>query len=205
MIFGGSGAGGATPTVAAEVVVDGLTAGSGWLFVLKKRAAPAAIATPPMASASLGERVARTLSGSAEPASVLPLPLGLAPFSPLSESRGQAVRQHATRLQTEHAMGLEREMKLSQQIGVTPVKGPLAQSLESTGAEILARLARLDGAAFDQAFLQQSIADHTRALTLIDETLVRVATNEHIKQELRTLRTHVMHHRDEAQRLAGAR
>jgi len=64
-----------------------------------------------------------------------------------------------------------------------------------------AMLRQQTGAAFDTAYMDVQVVMHMRVLGLLDSTLIPSAQNAEVRTELQTMRTAVMQHLVEAQRI----
>jgi len=76
-----------------------------------------------------------------------------------------------------------------------------AQELRTQGASDLQALSAKDSSEFEQGYIGAMVQGHTDALALLDEHLIKDATNPKLKQQLSDTRKHVAHHLEEAKRL----
>ncbi|KTD11303.1 DUF4142 domain-containing protein [Legionella jamestowniensis] len=110
-----------------------------------------------------------------------------------------AVKNYASWMNKAHSQNLQETQNLSRRIGVAPVNGNVAMMLKQKGRQELAMLNRLNGVAFERAYISAMIKDHKAALQLIDHKLLNEATNPLLRRQLEITRTHVAHHLQQAQ------
>ena len=78
----------------------------------------------------------------------------------LDKSKNEEVRQFAETMKRDHAAVNEKALALVKKLGVTPEDNPTSQSLEKAAEANHADLAKLDGAAFDKAYVRSEVAYH---------------------------------------------
>jgi putative membrane protein len=111
------------------------------------------------------------------------------------------VRTFATMMVTDHTMANQRAMALFSRLGITPMPNPVSQQLTAEAMMATAMLRQQTGAAFDTAYMDVQVVMHMRVLGLLDSTLIPSAQNAEVRTELQTMRTAVMQHLVEAQRI----
>jgi putative membrane protein len=84
---------------------------------------------------------------------------------------------------------------------VTPQDNPMSQSLKTGGAQNVAHLKTLHGAAFDKAYIAHEVTYHERVLTALDTTLIPNAQNAALKTLLVQMRQAVVRHLAHAKRV----
>jgi putative membrane protein len=80
-----------------------------------------------------------------------------------------------------------------------------AEELRSKGASDLQTLSAKDSLEFEQGYIGAMVQGHTEVLALLDDHLIKDATNPKLKKQLADTRKHVAHHLEEAKRLQGDR
>jgi putative membrane protein len=102
---------------------------------------------------------------------------------------------------TDHTAVNERAAALAQRLGVTPVDNPTSRSLQDGADAARQQLSGLEGAAFDQAYLEREVAYHQAVLDALDETLIPQASNEELRGLLQEVRPAIAAHLGHAQAL----
>ena len=87
---------------------------------------------------------------------------------------------------------------LAAKLKVTPEDNPTSQSLKTGGQKNVARLEKLQGAAFDKAYVDQEVAYHQQVLDALDKTLIPGAKNEELKALLVKVRPAFVAHLEHA-------
>ena len=87
---------------------------------------------------------------------------------------------------------------LAAKLKVTPEDNATSQSLKSGGQKNVARLEKLQGAAFDKAYVDQEVAYHQQVLDALDKTLIPGAKNEELKALLVKVRPAFVAHLEHA-------
>lgn len=103
------------------------------------------------------------------------------------------VRKYADLMYSEHSKNLQETQSLSQKLSIVPVQSSTALSLQQDGNKELSHLSRLNGAAFDNAYINAMVTDHQAALKLITQ-LISQAKNPYIKRHLEITKGHVAMH-----------
>ena len=91
--------------------------------------------------------------------------------------------------------------ELVRKLKVTPEDNPTAQSLKQGGDQNLANLRKLQGAAFDKAYVDHEVAYHQAVLDAMDKTLVPSAQNAELKALLVKVRPAFVAHLEHAKHL----
>ncbi|MBV6790362.1 DUF4142 domain-containing protein [Xanthomonas euvesicatoria] len=116
------------------------------------------------------------------------------------------VRDYATRMIKEHT---DNNQKIAKWQPDTSAAGAKLQMTK--GKAELAKLQKLDGHAFETAYITAMVKDHTDALTALDSKLIPQAKTSPVLEHLQTTRHHVADHLSSAKALqaddknAGAR
>jgi putative membrane protein len=89
-----------------------------------------------------------------------------------SQASREDVREFGKRMVTEH-MGVNKQATdLVTALNLTPQDNPTSQSLKAGGAQNVAALKKLSGAAFDKAYIDHEVTYHELVLKAVDETLI---------------------------------
>ena len=119
-------------------------------------------------------------------------------------STNSDVKRFGQLMATDHARVNQSATELVTKLKVTPQDNPTSQSLKSGGDENVARLKKLSGADFDNAYIEHEVAYHQQVLDAIDKTLVPNAKNDELKALLIRVRPAIAAHLDHARRLQSA-
>lgn len=124
----------------------------------------------------------------------------------LAKSKGQSkeVKEFGERMVTDHTGVNKAASELVQKLGVTPESNPTSQALEKGGKDNLANLKKLNGAAFDQAYVDHEVAYHQAVLDAVDKTLIPSAKNAELKALLVKSRPAFVAHLEHAKQLQGS-
>jgi len=99
----------------------------------------------------------------------------------VEKSKNPDVVEFARLMITDHTGVNEAATALVTRLGVTPKENPTSASLKQAGDENLARLRKLEGAAFDIAYVEHEVAYHEQVIAAIDGTLIPGATNAELE------------------------
>ncbi|KTC75329.1 hypothetical protein Lbir_0474 [Legionella birminghamensis] len=110
-----------------------------------------------------------------------------------------SVKNFGQMMVREHGANLSTTEMVAQRTGITPINGPVAATLKYKGKMELAKLKRLNGPAFDKAYIAAMVKGHAEALKLIDTKLMQQAVNPMLRAHLEKTRAHVSQHLQEAQ------
>jgi len=87
---------------------------------------------------------------------------------------------------------------------VTPEDNPTSQSLKSEGEKNVADLKRLEGKAFDKAYIDHEVDYHQQVIDAMDKTLIPDAQNAELKALLVKVRPAFVAHLDHAKMLQAS-
>jgi putative membrane protein len=118
-----------------------------------------------------------------------------------SKSSNQEVKAFAHRMITDHTDVINQATALVTKLKVTPEESTLSKSLKSDGQKNLDRLTKMDGKAFNKAYIYQEIAFHKQVLDVIDNMLLPSAKNEELKALLVKVRGGVTSHLEHAEKI----
>lgn len=121
----------------------------------------------------------------------------------LAKSKGHAkeVREFAQRMITDHTGVNKSATELVQKLHVTPEPNPTSQSLQQGGDQNLANLKKLEGAAFDKAYIDHEVSYHEAVVSALDKTLIPSAQNAELKALLVKVRPAFVAHLDHAKEI----
>jgi putative membrane protein len=105
---------------------------------------------------------------------------------------------------TDHTGVNKSATDLATKLKVTPQDNPTSQSLKSAGEKNLASLKKLEGAAFDKAYIDNEVAYHQQVLDALDKTLIPNASNEELKALLVKVRPAFVAHLEHAKKLQAS-
>lgn len=114
-----------------------------------------------------------------------------------------ATTDYAKMLQTDHSANLKKVEELSQLTKAPIAETPSVKELKQKTSAERDTLAKLDGSAFQTAYLDAMIKGHADVQSLIDTKLLPGATDVAVQQHLRNTRKSVAKHLDHAKRLRG--
>ena len=122
----------------------------------------------------------------------------------LAKSRNAQVRDFAEAMVRDHAAVNVKALALVKKLGVTPEANATSTSLSKGAAEKMEALAKLDGAAFDRAYVGNEIAYHGAVNQALGATLIPGARNAELKSLLETGLTLFQEHQKHAEHLSAA-
>jgi len=120
----------------------------------------------------------------------------------LDKSKNQDVRNFAQRMIADHTSVNEQALALVKKLNVTPEDNPTSQSLAKGAHDERTKLASLDGATFDKAYVDNEVAYHKAVNTALSNTLIPDAQNAELKSLLQTGLTLFENHQQHAESLA---
>jgi putative membrane protein len=124
----------------------------------------------------------------------------------LAESKASKaeVKKFAQQMVTDHTGVNKQATDLVTALKVTPQDNPTSQSLKAGGAQNVAALKKLSGAAFDKAYIDYEVTYHELVLKAVDETLIPNAQNAELKALLVKGRPLFAAHLEHAKRIQAA-
>lgn len=120
----------------------------------------------------------------------------------LAKSHDKAVRAFAEEMARDHAAVNDQALALVKKLGVTPQDNPTSQSLSTAAAAEQTKLAALDGAAYDKAYVANEVAFHKTVNGALSGTLIPSAQNAELKSLLETGLKLFQSHQTHAEHLA---
>jgi putative membrane protein len=102
----------------------------------------------------------------------------------LKKTKNPEVKKFAERMVTDHTAVNKAAVDLVTKLKVTPVESDASKGLTSGGAETRAKLEKLDGDAFDKAYVDNEVAYHTAVIGVLSSQLIPSASNAELKDAL---------------------
>jgi len=104
----------------------------------------------------------------------------------LQKSSNRDVRAFAEDMQRDHKAVNDKALALVKKLGVTPEDNDTSKALSKQAADKRAELAKLSGAAFDKAYIDNEVAYHKTVDGALQNTLIPSASNAELKDLLQT-------------------
>ena len=114
------------------------------------------------------------------------------------------VKKFGEQMVTDHTGVNKQATELVTKLKVTPQDNPTSASLKSGGAENLANLKNLKGAAFDKAYVDHEVAYHQQVIDALDKTLIPNASNAELKALLVKVRPAFVAHLEHAKHVQSS-
>ena len=115
----------------------------------------------------------------------------------LDKSKNEAVRAFAQQMIGDHGAVNEQALALVKKLNVTPEDNATSQSLAKGAKAEGDKLAGLDGAAFDKAYVDNEVAFHKIVNNALSQTLIPDAQNAELKslleRGLKLFEAHLQH------------
>jgi putative membrane protein len=102
----------------------------------------------------------------------------------LKKSKNEEVKKFAQRMVTDHTAVNKSAVDLVTKLKVTPAESDASRSLASGGTDARAKLEKLDGDAFDRAYVDNEVAYHKAVIGVLDSQLIPSASNPELKSTL---------------------
>lgn len=122
----------------------------------------------------------------------------------LSKTRNSDVASFAQSMQKDHEAVNDMALALVKKLNVTPEDNPTSKALTKAAGEQRAALGKLDGAAFDRAYIDNEIAFHKQVNGALRTLLVPSARNAELKGLLETGLKLFEGHQQHAEHVAAA-
>jgi putative membrane protein len=104
----------------------------------------------------------------------------------LKKSKSKDVRAFANDMVRDHTAVNKKALALAKKLKVTPEDNSTSQSLSKQAADKSAELAKLNGTAFDKAYIDNEVAYHKTVDDALQNTLIPGASNSELKDLLTT-------------------
>jgi putative membrane protein len=121
----------------------------------------------------------------------------------LAKSKDKAVRDFASEMVRDHTAVNDQALALVMKLNVTPQDNPTSQSLSKDAAGKLASYAKLEGKAFDKAYITNEAAYHKTVNGALATQLIPEAQNGELKSLLQTGLKLFTDHQTHAEHLAA--
>jgi putative membrane protein len=120
----------------------------------------------------------------------------------LAKSHNKAVRNFASEMVRDHTAVNDKALALVKKLGVTPEANPTSSTLTKQADAKRDELAKLNGAAFDKAYVANEVAYHKTVNGALRDTLIPSAQNGELKALLKTGLSLFSEHQAHAEHLA---
>lgn len=104
----------------------------------------------------------------------------------LAKSKNKDVRAFAEDMVRDHSAVNDQALALLKKLNVTPLDNDTSKALTKQAADKRAELAKLDGAAFDKAYVANEVAYHKTVNGALKTLLIPSASNAELKSLLQT-------------------
>ena len=121
-----------------------------------------------------------------------------------TQASNPEVKKFGQQMVTDHTGVNKQATELVTKLKVTPQDNPTSASLKSGGAENVANLKKLKGAAFDKAYVDHEVAYHQSVLDALDKTLIPGAKNGELKALLEKVRPAFVAHLEHAKHIQAS-
>ena len=121
----------------------------------------------------------------------------------LNKSKNQDVRAFAQQMVGDHTAVNDQALALVKRLKVTPEDNPTSKTLTQQAEATRNKLANLNGAAFDKAYVDNEVAYHKTVNTALSDTLIPDSQNAELKALLQKGLTLFQAHQKHAEELAG--
>ncbi|HEX5058578.1 MAG TPA: DUF4142 domain-containing protein [Kofleriaceae bacterium] len=102
----------------------------------------------------------------------------------LKKSKNAEVKKFAERMVTDHTAVNKSAVDLVTKLKVTPEESDVSKSLTTGGTAKRAELEKLDGDAFDKAYVDNEVAYHEAVIGVLKSQLIPAASNQELKDAL---------------------
>ena len=104
----------------------------------------------------------------------------------LQESKNKDVIAFAKDMERDHKAVNDKALALVKKLNVTPEDNDTSKALTKQAADKRAELAKLSGAAFDKAYIDNEVAYHKTVNAALQNTLIPSASNQQLRDLLTT-------------------
>jgi putative membrane protein len=115
-----------------------------------------------------------------------------------SKAKSAKVKKFGAMMVKHHSEAKADQMKLYQELRLTPAASPQGNLLKADADKTLGALRAADGNAFDVAYIDAQVDAHQKVLDTIDRELLPAASDERLKDSLEDMRDTVESHLKEA-------
>ncbi len=121
----------------------------------------------------------------------------------LAKSKNKDVRAFAEGMVNDHTAVNKQAGALVKKLNVTPEDNGTSKSLTKAAEDKRAELSKLDGAAFDKAYIANEVAYHKTVNGALESTLIPSASNPELKKLLETGLKLFKGHEEHAEKVAA--
>lgn len=121
-----------------------------------------------------------------------------------SKASGADVKAFAKRMVTDHSGVNRQAVALVTRLHVKPQENETSRSLVTAGAAARKRLAGLQGADYDRAYVDNEVSYHEAVLSAVDHALIPNAKNAELKALLVNVRPAFVAHLEHAKHIQAA-
>lgn len=121
----------------------------------------------------------------------------------ITKSKNDDIVAFAKQMEEDHKAVNDEALALVKKLGVTPEDNPTSQALSKAAADELAALDKLDGAAFDKAYIDNEVAYHKTVNGALSSLLIPSAQNAELKALLQQGLTLFTEHEQHAEMVAA--
>jgi putative membrane protein len=121
----------------------------------------------------------------------------------LEKSKNNEVRSFAQDMVRDHTAVNEKALALVKKLNVTPEDNSTSQTLSKQAAAKSAELAKLNGAAYDKAYINNEVTYHKTVNDALQNTLIPGASNPELKGLLTTGLKIFQGHQQHAEQVAA--
>jgi putative membrane protein len=111
-----------------------------------------------------------------------------------TEASDSQVKTFANRMITDHTDANDTLMSFASSANLTPTDNALSQQLKGAATKEKTALMKLNGSAFDLAYMQAQVQDHETVLMTLDDVLLPQVNDSQLRTRLQAIRTKVMMH-----------
>jgi putative membrane protein len=121
----------------------------------------------------------------------------------LKKSKNKDVRAFAQNMVRDHKAVNDKALALVKKLKITPEDNATSQSLTKQAADKRAELAKLNGTAFDKAYIDNEVTYHKTVNDALQNTLIPGASNAELKDLLTTGLKIFQGHQQHAEQVAA--
>jgi putative membrane protein len=122
----------------------------------------------------------------------------------IAKSKNPEVKKFAQQMVTDHTAVNKAAVELVTKLGVTPEESDASRGLTTGGAETRANLEKLEGDAFDRAYVDNEVAYHKAVIGVLDGQLIPAASNAELKSTLVGVKPAFDAHLQHAEQISAA-
>jgi putative membrane protein len=121
-----------------------------------------------------------------------------------ANTSNKEVKAFAQRMIADHSGVNKAATELVTKLKVKPEANATSDALKKGGDDVLARLRKLKGSAFDAAYVDNEVTYHQSVLDALDKTLIPSAKNEELKALLVKVRPAFVAHLEHARHIRAS-